>query len=748
MKCRYAAFTPSQILSHFQYLHQGEKIICGVGGCQAVRASIKSFRNHLLEFHGTFYPKIKEAFDLSFSSVFRSTNASLLAPLNLNEPDNQPDHFDQHIDQQIINLAPEVNVEDINREYMKILIENGLKFDIPFEALRSISRKSLDFFEKLQHDNAFTPETIHEMKYTVSSQDNFDKSLIKNFDAIFPETVYINGIEKNKKNNFVFFPFKKSLLNAIKNFSNFREIIGKEVSDSIDSFFSAPECSIENDTIYVAIYVDDFQLANPFLSKKSQRNAVTGIYYTILSKNHKNSSKSKNTHILGLCYESIFKNHSDSIFKYLAENEINPLIKNSFTATIGDSSRSLKVKIGFFCTDSKESSFLLGLKYGFTHKDCCRFCLTQRTEFNRIFFEPEVLKTHNWYEKIKVNLTDLGDDNHILGLQKLSPVRFFHGQNYFQMFPPCIDHDIFEGIVPKIIIFALKYFKTSKQMGFLQLKNKINKFSFSGKDKKNFPSVSFDRIEQLRFTSAEGYSFIRFLPYFMQSISCDDKVYQIVNHLNKIVLILMSDSIDQEMIVMLRNVISNFLKFCSDFSDLPMTVKFHHLIHYPSNILRYGPPKVFRTINFESLHSHLKRLMRSSKNWTDVCFTIGSKYARRNSALKGQQKPVEIGLKDDNSLLGLKMNNQSYYPKKNGMFIFKDTGNFFIQIENIEKQNNNYLIDGTIHDYYLTEFNSCVILATKNKFSYMIGTSDSSDISYEIYYANEEKFIIPYFYLE
>ena len=82
------------------------------------------------------------------------------------------------------------------------------------------------------------------------------------------------------------------------------------------------------------------------------------------------------------------------------------------------------------------------------------------------------------------------------------------------MFPPCIDHDVFEGIVPKIIIFALKYFKTSKQMGFLQLKNKINKFSFSGKDKKNFPSVSFDRIEQLRFTSAEGYSFIRFLPYF------------------------------------------------------------------------------------------------------------------------------------------------------------------------------------------------------------------------------------------
>ena len=115
--------------------------------------------------------------------------------MNLNEPDNHPNHSEQ----QIINLASEVNVEDINREHMKILIENELKYDIPFEALRSKSRKSLNFFEKLKHDNAFISETIHEMKYTVSSQDNFDKSLIKNFDATFPETVYINGIEKIRK---------------------------------------------------------------------------------------------------------------------------------------------------------------------------------------------------------------------------------------------------------------------------------------------------------------------------------------------------------------------------------------------------------------------------------------------------------------------------------------------------------------------------------------------------------------------
>ena len=90
-----------------------------------------------------------------------------------------------------------------------------------------------------------------------------------------------------------------------------------------------------------------------------------------------------------------------------------------------------------------------------------------------IFFEPEVLKTHNWLEKIKVNLTDLGDENHDFGLQKLSTVRFFHEQNYFQMFPSCIDHDVFKGIVPPKIIIWLDGLSTKITMYRLQELNSI-----------------------------------------------------------------------------------------------------------------------------------------------------------------------------------------------------------------------------------------------------------------------------------
>ena len=69
----------------------------------------------------------------------------------------------------------------------------------------------------------------------------------------------------------------------------------------------------------------------------------------------------------------------------------------------------------------------------------------------------------------------------------------------------------------------------------------------------------------------------------------------------------MLDSFSNETIAMLASIIEAFLSLCSEHNnELKITVKFHHLIHYPSMIAKFGPPKILSTINFESLHSYLK----------------------------------------------------------------------------------------------------------------------------------------------
>ena len=81
-------------------------------------------------------------------------------------------------------------------------------------------------------------------------------------------------------------------------------------------------------------------------------------------------------------------------------------------------------------------------------------------------------------------------------------------------------------------------------------------------------------------------------------------------------------------LIIFDNLISAFLTLCSNICPNLMTVKFHHLIHYSHFIMQYGSPRLFSTLSFESLHSELKFLMKSSNNWRNQCLTIGKKYAR------------------------------------------------------------------------------------------------------------------------
>ena len=65
-------------------------------------------------------------------------------------------------------------------------------------------------------------------------------------------------------------------------------------------------------------------------------------------------------------------------------------------------------------------------------------------------------------DSFEVNGMDTGQD--INGISSQSCIRFLDISDYSCLFPPCIDHDIFEGIFPKIVKFALTYFISNRYM--------------------------------------------------------------------------------------------------------------------------------------------------------------------------------------------------------------------------------------------------------------------------------------------
>ena len=71
--------------------------------------------------------------------------------------------------------------------------------------------------------------------------------------------------------------------------------------------------------------------------------------------------------------------------------------------------------------------------------------------------------------------------------------------------------------------------------------------------------------------------------------------------------------------------------------------------------------------------------------------------------------------------------------------------NFFLLIKQILKIDENYFINGDVHDFYDSEYSTIVLESTGSKGLYLTGSSDDSEICYGVYDINNQKFIVPYF---
>ena len=196
---------------------------------------------------------------------------------------------------------------------------------------------------------------------------------------------------------------------------------------------------------------------------------------------------------------------------------------------INNVTHQVNLRFGFVSSDSLAASSLLGIKYGFNHSYCCRFCKCNKLDFPKISSEDQIeLKDQNFYNEAASKVLSLDDNQDYFGQQAKSCFRFFNIDNFYEFFPPCIDHDIFECILPKLIKFSLKYFDQANLMSLSSFDAAVRNFKFKGKDRESFPTINFKILKNLRFTASEGYTFSRFYLIFLEQIPPDDNVMNIL----------------------------------------------------------------------------------------------------------------------------------------------------------------------------------------------------------------------------
>lgn len=192
-QCSFCSLSPLTLTNHIST--HPSPYYCGIDGCNNQYTLFRSFRDHLRRNHASFYPVISCLPNFSAISSFSLQNRvaySLECTQPTPEFDGPPLISDiEH--EPIQNNFHDQLIDTTKQKFIETLIQHGIKFNIPFKCVQSLSSHLVDMFYELNNENSISDELIYSLKQCVSSQETFDYNLEQNFGVAFPQVIDIFG---------------------------------------------------------------------------------------------------------------------------------------------------------------------------------------------------------------------------------------------------------------------------------------------------------------------------------------------------------------------------------------------------------------------------------------------------------------------------------------------------------------------------------------------------------------------------
>lgn len=225
------------------------------------------------------------------------------------------------------------------------------------------------------------------------------------------------------------------------------------------------------------------------------------------------------------------------------------------------------------------------------------------------------------------------------GIPALNNLKYFHT---IDGLPPDLCHDLFERVVPEIIISVLKHMHNDGILTFHEINERINQFVFATIDKDNKPSpITLDsngRNPKLNHTQSQMRCFCRLLPLSVgDSMEETDAYWKLYMSLLDVLDYVCAFKFNNGDIEFLNELVEIFTKQRLElFPDAITKPKLHYLLHYGQQIKKFGPLRHYWTIRHESQHMFYKAAFQHTKNRKNICKTFTLKNQRKQAYLHQQ----------------------------------------------------------------------------------------------------------------
>ncbi|KAL2083090.1 hypothetical protein ACEWY4_020863 [Coilia grayii] len=631
--CSARCETLTTFYSHLKtHIREGKTVVCPYRHCSKSFTVLSTFTSHMSRAHKNVAEK-----NLSESIV----NPGVSNEGKQDGSDMQIDHPSDSGDE--LDIYPETaNESQFFKNVALFYLKLQAKFLLPssliqtiiedFQEIHDISQSHLLFKlkEKLMTlgiSEADTNNVIEVIKTedlfrTCNTQplktDQKRKTVFKNsFNHVEPVQICLGQNEAGKECFAQYVPIKQTIASLFccesvqEQYKQMHSSSGsKDVLKDVWDGKNMAENELfhtEGSSLGLILYQDAFEVVNP-LGSGRKKHKILAMYLTLADLMPHNRSSTDQMQLVLLCKEHDFKYFGQDLVMGTLVNDLKELEVNGVTLSDG------KVYKGTVCAiagDNLGSHNIGGFVENFSRSShFCRYCDISREAFHA---DPLIQATKRTVQSYNSHVQSSEGQSTSSGGVKFDSL--FNTLKYFHVcqpgLPPCIGHDLFEGIVSSdLALYIFHLVKVDKVFSYLELNRRINQFKYLGRDANNKPCEVNPEGGKLGGHAVQNWCLLRMLPALIGDKiknPGDNKVWQLVLQLREVVDLICAPAISNGQIAYLRVLIDEYLHYrVQTFPDNPLKPKHHYVSHYPELIIQFGPLIRLWTLRFESKHTYFK----------------------------------------------------------------------------------------------------------------------------------------------
>ena len=398
--------------------------------------------------------------------------------------------------------------------------------------------------------------------------------------------------------------------------------------------------------IQIMLYQDAFEVVNPIGSARKMHKIVA-VYMALANLPVHLRMSADNLQLVLLCRETDINYFGqDTVFQDLVRD-----LQDLESSGVNVNGQVYEVRLISFLGDNLGSHWLGGFSTNFsTNKYVCRYCLVQKTEESCSLCKTASVRTPELYNDAVKSLTDT-----VLSVQGIVRSSVLNSLKYYHVclpgLPPCLGHDLFEGIVQYDLSLILKVLSKSNTgntaMYFQHLNRTVKHFQFLGADANDKPGV-VSNGKTVGGNAVQVWCLLRLLPLLLcDTVNVQTEAWKLLLLLRETVELICAPKLSVAQVWYLNRLIRQYVEDRHQlFPSVPLRPKHHYLLHYPWLIQMFGPLIGVWTMRMESKHSFFKRCARSCRNFINITKSLSETHQLNQAYLSSGARVcrnVELG---------------------------------------------------------------------------------------------------------